>query len=235
MARPLLQRILRRRRQLCVHEPLKQVGRRRERRMRTNKPDKQHPRLLARRPRGVFKPADRLVRNPLVVIEIAAPPRPRLEDRFAGAFAGRHVVSDRPHHIADAVHHIQRNALLLKTFRRAGAFVMQLPDRFDPMPFPREASPPPFHRAVVREGVVPISDLMNVPARREAGARRNADRAVRVCVGKARSARRERVQIRRERGAVAVRAHRVPPVLVRENEEQIGRLHRRLQIAAHTA
>ena len=77
--------------------------------------------------------------------------------------------------------------------------------------------------AVVGDAVVPETGLMNVSSRRQSPTGRDTDRAVRVGVRKSGAARGETVDVRRLDQGMAVAAGFVPAVLIRHDEEEVGR------------
>src|SRR5690348_6046661 len=85
---------------------------------------------------------------------------------------------------------------------------------------------PARDRAVVRIGVYPKADLVDVFAGRETGARRNTDRRRRPARRKAAATRGKPIEVRGFDERVAITAHQTATVLVRHDDQTILRLHR---------
>jgi hypothetical protein len=102
---------------------------------------------------------------------------------------------------------------------------MQLADRHHAVASVPQAVVPARNLAVVRIGVVPVADLVDVLAGGEGGARRHADRAGGVRVGEAQAARRQAVEVRRVHHPVSRAAHPARVVLVGHDDEQVCGFH----------
>src|SRR3954468_16607779 len=98
---------------------------------------------------------------------------------------------------------------------------VQLADRYHAMARGAQRVVPAWHGAVVRVGVVPVADLMRVLARREAGARRDADRRGGVRVSEPGAARSEPIEVRGLREGMAGGAHDARVVLVGHEDQKI--------------
>ncbi len=201
------------------------LRRRRQRVVRRHERDKQYPRLGPIFWRLLMQPDLRARRDLAVILGVGRFAGPGHARHLVGRAAHRQVVADKAHQIALAADDLHRN----DRFRKSAVILIRakvkLADRHDLVARIAQAVMPARYRAVIRIGVVPISDLMNVLAGGKGSPRGDADRRRRPAIGKAGSARRQRVEVGRAHQSVPVTTHQGAAVLVRHQDQQVFWLH----------
>ena len=143
----------------------------------------------------------------------------------AGSFVPhRCLFPQATEHISLAIYHMQRIDLSAKAVVVVGAAKMQLADGVDRVTGCSQAMSPAWHFTMVREGVVPISQLVHVAPGSEGCTRRNADRTVGVGARKPGAAGGQAVQVGRLHAGMAITPGDIAAVLVGEDEEKVCRL-----------
>src|SRR5262249_60839524 len=104
-----------------------------------------------------------------------------------------------------------------------GAAKVQLADRCDLLARVAQTMHPARDTAIVNDGIVPATVLMDVAASRDAGPSRAADRTRRIGIGKARTAPGNPLKYRRAHDRISVASKRIASVIVRLKEDQILR------------
>ena len=225
MSRPVLGRMLDRERQGVGIVQVPVLIRNDEREVRRDEPHEEAPRL----PLGgrlLPEPADGPVGDGAVVADVLALPRPRLKT-WVRLWGARHVAAEEPVEVAHPLEYVHGDPLVREARGVVHLPVVQLPDRRHPVPLGGEAVPPaPRLGSHVRGRVVPRVDGVRPAAGRQAAPRRHADRALTVRAGEARPAGGQGVERGRLGRPVAVAAEHAAAVLVREDEEHVGRSHR---------
>ena len=131
--------------------------------------------------------------------------------------------------VPDPVQDVHRQTLIGKAVRIIHPTIVQLADGGDLVALLGEALAPGVRlRADVRRAVVPGFDGVGVAARGEGGPRGYADRGGTVRVAEPGAARGKGVQIGGLDDRVAVAAEHARAVLIRVDEEDVGRSHRKL-------
>src|SRR5581483_7941143 len=162
-----------------------------------------------------------------VVVAVVGLAGAGVDDPAAGAGDPRHGVADHAEDVALALVDVHGDALVGEAEVVLGAAVVQLADRGDVVALRREPVAPAGDAAVVGGTVVPVADVVDVAAGREAGPGWDADGAVGVGVGEADATGGQRVEVRRLDDRMAVAAEHPTVVLVGHHVDEVHRLHAR--------
>lgn len=230
----LVARIHRRPRQRPARVEIVELRRCDQREVRRHEPHVQHPGLVAVARRLALEPAARGRGDVAVVAGVLGFARPGLGPELARAGTHRKLVAYEPQQVAHAVDDMQRQDLLVEAVApRLGGLIVKLADRNAAVARRHQALTPARRIATIGDGVVPATGPVHVLAGGEAGARRHADRAVGIGGVEPGAAACQSIQVRRAHQLVAVAAERALVVLVGENADEVGRLHRAMRSYRH--
>ena len=126
------------------------------------------------------------------------------------------------------VHHVHGQDFFGEAVVFVGTAEMQFADGRHVVPAFAQQMVPALGRTVIRIGVVPKADLVNVFANGECSTCRHADGAGGVGLGKARSASGQRVEVRGLNNRVAITTQDLAAVLVGHDDKQVLRFHQRV-------
>jgi hypothetical protein len=216
---------LRQRQMRIVVIAVEMLGRSGQRVMRRHERDEQNPRFAAAFLALLVQPDLRARGDVAVVERVRRLARSAESGHLVSGASHRQIVANEAEKIAFAFDDVHRHDRLREAAILVLRAEMQFSDRDDAMAGVTQVMMPARDRAVIRIGIVPKSDLMNVLAGRERGARRDAHGRRRPTGCETRSPRRQPVEIRRMHERMAVAAHHVAAVLIRHDDQQVLRLH----------
>ena len=212
--------------QFLVIVAIEMLWRRGQRKMRAHEGQEHNPWSVGVLARFLPQP-DLSARSDLAVVgRVHALAGPRHARHLVCAASLRHVlVAHQAQQISFAIDNVHSDLLVGKAVVVFLAAEVELADRNHMVTAIAQQVMPARHATVVGHRVVPGADLVHIFAGGERGARGNAHRTWRVGALEQRAALRQSVEIGRRNNPVTVAAEHSAIVLIRHDDQQVGRSH----------